>query len=348
MSPLWTPSPERSAKTELARFMKLAGKSSYAELHRWSIEHSAEFWNAVWDFSAVRGEKGGEIVVDATRMPGAKWFPQARLNYAENVLRNRSSADAIVFWGEDRIKRRLSHKNLHGLVSRIARALSDAGVQKGDRVAGYLPNVPEATAALLATASLGAVWSSCSPDFGVQGVLDRFGQIEPKVLFCADGYLYNGREFDSQEKASQVLEALPSVEECVVVDYLGAPAKTGTSLYDFLEPFDAGEIDFERVEFNHPLYILYSSGTTGVPKCIVHGTGGALLQHLKEHRLHSDVKPADRVFYFTTLGWMMWNWLVSGLASEATLLLYDGSPSIQHGRVLFDFAEAEGMTHFGT
>ncbi len=348
MSALWTPSPERAAKTELARFMKLAGQSSYADLHRWSIEHSADFWNAVWDFSAVRGEKGGEVVVDATRMPGAKWFPQASLNYAENVLRNRGSADAIVFWGEDRIKRRLSHKNLRALVSRIARALSDAGVQKGDRVAGYLPNIPEATAALLATASLGAVWSSCSPDFGVQGVLDRFGQIEPKVLFCADGYLYNGREFDSQEKASQVLEQLPSVEECVVVDYLGAPATAGTSLYDFLEPFDAGEIDFERVEFNHPLYILYSSGTTGVPKCIVHGTGGALLQHLKEHRLHSDVKPGDRVFYFTTLGWMMWNWLVSGLASEATLLLYDGSPSIARGRVLFDFAEAEGMTHFGT
>jgi acetoacetyl-CoA synthetase len=348
MSPLWTPSPERAAKTELARFMKLAGQSSYADLHRWSIEHSAEFWNAVWDFSAVRGAKGGEIVVDATRMPGAKWFPHARLNYAENVLRNRSSADAIVFWGEDRIKRRLSHKNLHALVSRIARALSDAGVQKGDRVAGYLPNVPEATAALLATASLGAVWSSCSPDFGVQGVLDRFGQIEPKVLFCADGYLYNGREFDSQEKASQVLDQLPSVEECVVIDYLGAPAKAGTSLYDFLEPFDAGEIDFERVEFNHPLYILYSSGTTGVPKCIVHGTGGVLLQHLKEHRLHTDVKPGDRLFYFTTLGWMMWNWLVSGLASEATLLLYDGSPFIQRGRVLFDFADAEGMTHFGT
>jgi acetoacetyl-CoA synthetase len=348
MSPLWTPSPERAAKTELARFMKLAGQSSYADLHRWSIEHSADFWNAVWDFSAVRGEKGGEVVVDATRMPGAKWFPQATLNYAENVLRNRSSADAIVFWGEDRIKRRLSHKNLHALVSRIARALSDAGVQKGDRVAGYLPNIPEATAALLATASLGAVWSSCSPDFGVQGVLDRFGQIEPKVLFCADGYLYNGREFDSQEKASQVLEQLPSVEECVVVDYLGAPATAGTSLYDFLEPFDAGEIDFERVEFDHPLYILYSSGTTGVPKCIVHGTGGALLQHLKEHRLHADVKPGDRLFYFTTLGWMMWNWLVSGLASEATLLLFDGSPFIQRGRVLFDFAEAEGMTHLGT
>jgi acetoacetyl-CoA synthetase len=348
MSPLWTPSPERAAKTELARFMKLAGKSTYAELHRWSIEHSEDFWELVWRFGQVRGEPGALRVMNPERMPGAKWFPEGKLNYAENALRSRDAMPAIAFWGEDRVKRYLSKRQLYDLVSRIARALKDAGVEKGDRVAGYLPNVPEATAALLATASLGAVWSSCSPDFGVQGVLDRFGQIEPKVLFCADGYLYNGREFDSQEKASQVLEQLPSVEECVVVDYLGAPAKAGTSLYDFLEPFDAGEIAFERVEFNHPLYILYSSGTTGVPKCIVHGTGGALLQHLKEHRLHSDVKPGDRLFYFTTLGWMMWNWLVSGLASEATLLLYDGSPFIQRGRVLFDFAEAEGMTHFGT
>ena len=348
MSPLWTPSPERAAKTELARFMKLAGKSGYAELHRWSIEHSAEFWNRLWDFAEVRGTKGSQTLVNPGRMPGAKWFPDARLNYAENLLRSRGPADAIVFWGEDRIKRRVTRKNLFDLVSRLAQALKDAGVTKGDRVAGYLPNVPEATAALLATASIGAVWSSCSPDFGVQGVLDRFGQIEPKVLFCADGYLYNGKEFDSQEKASQVLDKLPSVEECVVVDYLGMPAKAGTSLFDFLEPFKPQDIAFEQVEFNHPLYILYSSGTTGVPKCIVHGSGGALLQHLKEHRLQSDVKPGDRLFYFTTLGWMMWNWLVSGLASDATLLLYDGSPFVQRGRVLFDMAEAEGMTHFGT
>jgi acetoacetyl-CoA synthetase len=346
MKPLWTPSPERAQATELARFMKLAGKSSYEDLHRWSIESSPEFWNLVWDFCEVRGEKGGRTVVDATRMPGARWFPDARLNYAENLLREQGGG--IVFWGEDRIKRRLTHQNFYHLVSRIAQALADAGVKKGDRVAGYLPNVPEAIAALLASASLGAVWSSCSPDFGVQGVLDRFGQIEPKILFCADGYLYGGKEFDSQEKASQVLEKLPSVEECVVIDYLGAPATAGTSLYDFLEPFEPGELRFEQVEFNHPLYILYSSGTTGVPKCIVHGTGGALLQHLKEHRLHSDVKPGDRLFYFTTLGWMMWNWLVSGLASGATLLLYDGSPFVGRGKVIFDFAEAEDMTHLGT
>jgi acetoacetyl-CoA synthetase len=348
VKPLWTPSPVRAAGTELARFMKLAGKSSYAELHRWSVESSADFWNLVWDFCEVQGKKGGQTVVDPMRMPGAKWFPEGKLNYAGNLLRSRDATPAIAFWGEDRIKRRLSKRQLYDLVSRIAQALADAGVKKGDRVAGYLPNVPEATAALLATASLGAVWSSCSPDFGVQGVLDRFGQIEPKILFCTDGYLYGGKEFDSQEKAAAVLDKLPSVEECVVIDYLGEPVTAGTSLYDFLEPFDPGEIRFEQVEFNHPLYILYSSGTTGVPKCIVHGTGGALLQHLKEHRLHTDVKPGDRLFYFTTLGWMMWNWLVSGLASGATLLLYDGSPFAGRGKVLFDFAEAEGMTHFGT
>ncbi len=347
MKPLWTPSAERVAATELARFMKLAGKADYAALHRWSVEQSAEFWNRVWDFCEVRGEKGARTVVDAERMPGAKWFPDGRLNYAQNLLGGRDG-EAMVFWGEDRIRRRLSHEQLRRLVSRMAQALADAGVKKGDRVAGYLPNVPEATAALLATASLGAVWSSCSPDFGVQGVLDRFGQIEPKILFCADGYLYGGKEFDCQEKVAQVLEKLPSVEECIVVDYLGAPVTVGTSLYEFLDPFDAQELRFEPVEFNHPLYILDSSGTTGVPKCIVHGTGGSLLQHLKEHRLHSDIKPGDRLFYFTTLGWMMWNWLVSGLASGATLLLYDGSPFIGRGKVIFDFAEAEGMTHLGT
>jgi acetoacetyl-CoA synthetase len=348
MKPLWTPSPERAAKTELARFMKLAGKSSYAELHRWSIESSADFWELVWRFGQVRGDPGGRRLINPGQMPGAKFFPEGKLNYAENLLRARDATPAIAFWGEDRIKRYLSRRQLYDLVSRMAQALADAGVKKGDRVAGYLPNVPEATAALLATASLGAVWSSCSPDFGPQGALDRFGQIEPKILFCADGYLYNGKEFDSQEKVSQVLDKLPSVEECVVVDYLGAPATAGTSLFDFLEPFEPADIAFTQVEFNHPLYILYSSGTTGVPKCIVHGTGGALLQHIKEHRLQSDVKPGDRLFYFTTLGWMMWNWLVSGLASDATLLLYDGSPFVGRGKVVFDLAEAEGMTHFGT
>jgi acetoacetyl-CoA synthetase len=346
MKPLWIPSAERAARTELARFMQLAGKPDYEALHRWSVQSSPDFWNLLWDFCGVKGDKGSRTLVDGERMPGAEWFPDARLSYAENLLQ--ADGEAIVSWGEDRIRRRLTHEQLRRLVSRLAQALADAGVGKGDRVAGYLPNVPEATAALLATASLGAVWSSCSPDFGVQGVLDRFGQIEPKVLLCADGYLYGGKEFDSQEKVAQVAERLPSVQEVVVVDYLGAPVRAGTSLHDFLDPFDAAPLEFERVGFNDPLYILYSSGTTGVPKCIVHSTGGALLQHLKEHRLHTDVKAGDRLFYFTTLGWMMWNWLVSGLASGATLLLYDGSPFAGRGRILFDFADAEGITQFGT
>jgi len=348
MKPLWTPTPERAAQTGMAQFMARAGKKTYAELHAWSAGSSEAFWNLLWDFCAVKGEKGGRTLVDGARMPGAKWFPDGRLNFAENLLRRRDDADAMVFWGEDRIKRKLSFKQLHHLVSRLQQALIDLGVGPGDRVAGYLPNLPESAAAMLATTSLGAIWSSCSPDFGVQGVLDRFGQIEPKVLFCADGYLYGGKEFDSQEKTAQVLQSLPSVEECVVIDYLGAPATAGTSLYDFLEPFDAAEIAWRRFDFNHPLYILYSSGTTGVPKCIVHGAGGTLLQHMKEQRLHSDVRSGDRLFYFTTLGWMMWNWLISGLSSEATLLLYDGSPFAGRGKVLFDLADAERMTHFGT
>ena len=348
MRPLWVPSPERAAQTLMGRFMARAGKKTYDELHAWSVDESEAFWNLLWDFCEVKGEKGARTLVDAGRMPGAKWFPDGKLNFAENLLRRRDDADAMVFWGEDRIKRKLSHKSLYVLVSRLAQALADAGVGPGDRVAGYLPNLPESAAAMLAATSLGAIWSSCSPDFGVQGVLDRFGQIEPKVLFCADGYLYGGKEFDSQEKVAQVLDKLPSVEECVVIDYLGAPATAGTSLYDFLEPFDPAEIRFQRFDFNHPLYILYSSGTTGVPKCIVHGAGGTLLQHMKEQRLHSDVRRDDRLFYFTTLGWMMWNWLVSGLSSEATLLLYDGSPFAGRGKVLFDLADAERMTHFGT
>jgi acetoacetyl-CoA synthetase len=348
MKPLWTPSPERIAGTELARFMRLAHKETYDDLHAWSVAESEAFWNLLWEFCDTRGTRKGPTLVREDQMPGAQWFPEARLNFAENLLRARDDTDALVFWGEDRIKKRFSKKQLFDLVSRLAQALESVGVKKGDRVAGYLPNLPESIAATLATASLGAIWSSCSPDFGVQGILDRFGQIEPKVLFCADGYLYGGKQFETQEKVKEILTQLPSVKACVVLPYLGLSATAGKSLDDFIRPFSARDIGFEQVEFNHPLYILYSSGTTGVPKCIVHGTGGTLLQHQKEHRLHSDVRPGDRLFYFTTLGWMMWNWLVSGLASGATLLLYDGSPTIARGRILFDFADAEGMTHLGT
>ncbi len=349
MKPLWAPSPERAAQSNLAHFMSRAGNfASYEELHRWSVEQSGNFWRLLWDFCEVRGSKGARTLLDGDRMPGAQWFPDAQLNFAANLLRERSDEDAIVFWGEDKVRRRLSRNQLHDLVSRLQQALAAAGVTKGDRVAGYLPNLPEGVAAMLATASLGAIWSSCSPDFGVQGVLDRFGQIEPKVLFCADGYYYGGKEFDAQDKAKQILAKLPSVRQCVVVPYVGSALALGVTLRDFIEPFAATTVRFEQVGFNHSLYILFSSGTTGVPKCIVHGTGGTLLQHLKEHCLHSDVQPGDRVFYFTTLGWMMWNWLVSGLAAGATLLLYDGSPFAGRGRILFDFADAEGITHFGT
>jgi acetoacetyl-CoA synthetase len=349
MKPLWSPSPGRAAGSNLAAFMARAGRTGeYEALHRWSIDDREAFWNGVWDFCGVQGTKGARTLVDGERMPGARFFPDGRLNFAQNLLRARGDEDAIVFWGEDKLRRRLSRSDLHDLVSRLQQALAAAGVKKGDRVAGYLPNLPESVAAMLATASLGAIWSSCSPDFGVQGVLDRFGQIEPKVLFCADGYVYGGKEFDAQERVKEILAKLPSVRQCVVVPYLGSGAKVGVSLEAFLAPFPPREVQFEKVEFNHPLYILYSSGTTGAPKCIVHGTGGTLLQHLKEHMLHSDVKPGDRVFYFTTLGWMMWNWLVSGLAAGATLLLYDGSPFASRGRILFDLADAERMTHFGT
>ncbi|HKI64784.1 MAG TPA: acetoacetate--CoA ligase, partial [Burkholderiales bacterium] len=346
--PMWTPDPARAARTGMGQFMARAGFGDYAALHHWSVEHSAEFWSLLWDFCGVQGDTGRRALVDGERMPGAQWFPDARLNFAQNLLREPDDSDAIVFWGEDRVKRRYTRRQLHALVSRLQQALAAAGVGKGDRVAGYLPNLAEATAAMLATTSLGAIWSSCSPDFGVRGVLDRFGQIEPKVLFCADGYLYGGKEYDSQERVREILAELPTVHQCVVLEYLGAPATVGKSLADFIAPFAAKAVEFEQVAFNDPLYILYSSGTTGVPKCIVHGAGGTLLQHLKEHRLHSDVGPGDRVFYFTTLGWMMWNWLVSGLGAGATLLLYDGSPFVARGRILFDFADAEAMTHFGT
>jgi len=341
-APLWSPSPQRVAATNMAAFMKRAGDfQTYEALHRWSVDCKEDFWTLVWDEFKVRGTRSGPALIDGTRMPGAQWFPEARLNFAENLLCEPDDSEAMVFWGEDRVKRRITRRELHGLVSRIAQALKAGGVGKGDRVAGYLPNMPEAVAAMLATASLGAIWSSCSPDFGVQGVLDRFGQIEPKAFFCCDRYLYGGKEFDLAEKNAAILAQLPSVQAKFLVSYMDGSI-------DGLDAFVPQALQFEQVAFNHPLYILYSSGTTGVPKCIVHGTGGTLLQHLKEHRLHSDVKPGDRLFYFTTLGWMMWNWLVSGLASGATLLLYDGSPFVNRGRIVFDFADAEGMTHLGT
>ncbi len=358
--PLWRPRGEDVAAHSLTRFAAAAGEragrrfADYRALHAWSIDDRAAFWDLVWDFCEVVGDKGARLLADGEAMPGARFFPDARLNYAENLLRRSDDGEAIVFRGEDGATRRLSWRELVGLVSRLQQALAAAGVGVGDRVAGLLPNTPEAVAAALATASLGAVWSSASPDFGASAVVDRFGQIAPKVFFAVDGYRYAGKEIPLADKLAAVVPELVGLKRTVVMPFLGEAAAVAAGLPDAvtldaaLAPFAARPVAYARVPFAHPLYILFSSGTTGVPKCIVHSVGGTLIQHLKEHRLHSGIGAGDRVFYFTTLGWMMWNWLVSGLASEATLLLYDGSPFHPGPETLFAYAEQERATFFGT
>ncbi len=360
LGPLWQPSPERIAGSNLGRFMAQASAewgmsfTDYPALWRWSVERPEQFWASFWSFAGVIAETRGETVLaEPETMLGARFFPQARLNFARNLLRRRDDHDAMVFWAEDKLRRRLSYREIYDQVSRLQQALAAAGLKAGDRVAAYLPNFPEAIIAMLATASLGGIWSSCSPDFGIQGVIDRFGQIEPKLLIAVDGYYYNGKPNDVLGKLGEIVPRLPSVERVIVVPYLSdRPELSGVekavTLGDLVAPFAAAEVTYAELPFNHPLYILYSSGTTGVPKCIVHGAGGTLLQLLKEHRLHCDIRPGDRVFYFTTCSWMMWNWLGTALASEATLLLYDGSPFHPNPTVLFDLADAEGMTLFGT
>lgn len=325
----------------------------YASLHAGSIADRGSFWSCVWDFCDVIGKKGDRSI-GLDKMPGAEFFPDAELNFAENLLRHDGEGDAIIFRSEDHVSRRMSWAMLRQSVSSAQQWLISRGVRKGDRVAAILPNMPESVVLMLATASIGAVWSSCSPDFGVGGVLDRFAQIKPKILIVSDGCYYGGKRIELADRIVDILDGLSSVEAVVLVSLIGnaravaRQLRSGIGFDDILTQFPPCNLEFSRLPFNHPLFILFSSGTTGAPKCIVHGAGGTLLQHLKELKLHSDIRSGDRVFYFTTLGWMMWNWLVSSLACGATLLLYDGSPFSPTPETLFDYAAQERATFFGT
>jgi acetoacetyl-CoA synthetase len=363
--PLWRPSQDRVARSALTAFHAFVSKqfpeidvSRYEALHHWSITATHDFWRCIWDYCEVIASEPSDVVVrDADKMPGASWFPDARLNFAENLLRRRGDATALVSLLENGTRSETTFDELYAQVAAIAASLKARGVEPGDRVAGFMPNVAETIVAMLAATSLGAVWTSCSPDFGFQGVMDRFGQVKPKVLFAADGYYYNGKAHDSLEKVRQIADDIDSLEHVVIVEVVekapnigGIESIEGAALFSDWQHEQAGvtDIAFEQLPFDHPLYIMYSSGTTGVPKCIVHGAGGTLIQHLKEHRIHCDIGPDDTLFYFTTCGWMMWNWLVSGLASGATLILYDGSPFADEGKVLLDAIDRERITVFGT
>ena len=369
---MWRPSREQVERANMTRFLELVrereepGVRDYASLHAWSVDRLERFWPAVWEFCGLVTERrpdggawdrvvrGADRVAPPDRELGPRWFEGARLNFAENLLRRRDDGVAVIAWNEQGPRWRLTFAELHDDVSRLAAALQAHGVGAGDRVAGFMPNIPETVVAMLAATSLGAIWSSCSPDFGADGVFDRFGQITPRVLFAADGYRYAGKQIDCLERVRQIAARIPSIERVVVVPYLHAqPDLGGTPRSVTLERFiresaAASPPAFARLAFDHPLYIMYSSGTTGLPKCMVHGAGGTLLQHQKEHVLHCDLRPDDRLFYFTTCGWMMWNWLVSGLAAGATIVLYDGSPLLRDRPILWDLAEAERITVFGT
>ncbi|NNL55788.1 MAG: acetoacetate--CoA ligase [Woeseia sp.] len=349
---LWQPTESRVSGSAMYAFMREAGFDDYDALHAWSVNEPAAFWVALAAYCNVQFRTPAtEVLTQPGDMMSARWFAGGKLNYAEHLLQHHGEQIALVFRGENGARRELSFDDLKASVTSVAAGLRGAGVVAGDRVAGYLPNCPEAIIAMLAASSIGAIWSSCSPDFGVNGVVDRFGQIAPKVLFCADGYFYNGKRFDTLATVDRVLERIEDIEMTVVVPFTGEscglPAKGAACLWsDFALAGD--ELVFEPVAFDHPLFIMYSSGTTGAPKCIVHGHGGTLLQHRKEHLLHCDIGHRDVLFYFTTCGWMMWNWLATGLATGARLVLFDGSPFFADGRVLWQIAEDERITVFGT
>jgi acetoacetyl-CoA synthetase len=356
-TPLWSPSADRIADANLTRFIarvnanRHANVSDYASLFDWSVQHREEFWTEVWRFCAMRAEKQFDSVLEnGDAMPGAKWFTGARLNFAANLLWRNDDAPALIFNNERGSRRELTYRQLRAEVARIAAGLKAQGVVSGDRVVGFMPNLPETVIAMLATASIGATWSSCSPDFGIAGVFDRFGQIAPKVLFTADGYFYGGKTIDSLPTVKEIVARIPSIERVVVVSYANEQPNLESLPAERFDSFGnaSAELSFVQLPFDHPLYILYSSGTTGIPKCIVHSAGGALIQHLKEHVLHVDLRSSDKIFYFTTCGWMMWNWLVSALAVGATVMLYDGSPFFPDPRVLWRMAEREGIDIFGT
>ncbi|RLB39532.1 MAG: acetoacetate--CoA ligase [Deltaproteobacteria bacterium] len=357
---LWEPSSEAVKKTNMYKFFGFVNEkyglniSDYNTLWEWSVEDIPNFWAAVWDFVQIKASKPyDEVVDDPAKLPGARWFSGAELNFAENLLRYRDEQTALIFRGEDSVRRTVTYKELYDEVARTAKSLREAGVKSGDRVVGFVPNMPEAIIAMLAATSTGATWSSCSPDFGIKGVLDRFGQIKPKVLFTADGYWFKGKPLDSLERIGAILKELPSIEKVVVIPYTNerpdiSAVPNAVHYADFKSAESGLEIDFEQLPADHPLYIMYSSGTTGLPKCMVQSAGGVLINQLKELVLHTDLKREDTIFYFTTCGWMMWNWLTCSLGVGATLVLYDGNPFHPDPWALWKMAEDEGITVFGT